>query len=207
MIIVSAPSGTGKTEVIKQTIKSKENRKSIIRIGVSWTTRSPRPEEIDGVHYHFKSREEFIKKRDAGGFLEWEENFGNLYGTPIEEENDRELVILDIDSRGAEKIKQRRPRVRRVFLLPPSYQELERRLRGRKGDSEESITLRLAKAVEEIRVVENYDCWIVNRDIEESARKLFGVLLSFHFNATSLPRSYRNMAELERIRSTFPVHA
>ncbi|MFH0839104.1 MAG: guanylate kinase [Candidatus Omnitrophota bacterium] len=152
LIIVSAPSGSGKTTVIQRLLKKD---KTLIK-SVSATTRAPRRGEEDGVDYHFISREEFKKRIQKGYFLEWEEVFGNYYGTPhrpIQKAlKEKRNVVLDLDVKGALKVKKRlQPNVLLIFLEPPSLAILRERLKGRSSDSHAEIRKRLALAAWEMK--------------------------------------------------------
>jgi len=165
VIVVSAPSGAGKTSVVDRVLAEMPD----ILFSVSHTTRHPRGQERDGVQYHFVTRDEFVALRDAGGLLEWAEVHGNLYGTGMAEvEKARALgqdLLLDLDVQGAEQVRRRIPEAVTVFVLPPSFDVLERRLRGRGEDDEETIRRRLAAAGREIDAFEKYDYAVVNDDL------------------------------------------
>jgi guanylate kinase len=164
--VISAPSGTGKTSVCRQVIA----RDPQIELSVSHTTRRPRPEERDGVDYHFVSREEFHALVDRDAFAEYAEYGGNLYGTswssldaPLERGRD---LLLEIEVQGARQLRARRDDARFVFLLPPSMEELERRLRGRGTDDEAAVERRLEIVVSELRAVHVFDYAVVNDALE-----------------------------------------
>ena len=155
--IIAGPSGVGKGSVIKKVFES--GRK--LYFSVSATTRAPRPGERDGVDYHFISYEQFQSWIAEGAFLEHAEFVGNCYGTPkryVDEAMDRgEDVILDIEVQGAEQIHRLRPEAVRIFLAPPSWAELRRRLTGRGTESEEKVEKRLQRSREEFQVAREYD--------------------------------------------------
>jgi guanylate kinase len=164
--VISAPSGTGKTTVCGRVIE----RDPQIELSVSHTTRRPRPEERDGVDYHFVSREEFRALVDRDAFVEHAEYGGNLYGTswsslddPLERGRD---LLLEIEVQGARQLRARRGDARFVFLLPPSMEELERRLRGRGTDDEAAVERRLEIVVSELRAVHVFDYAVVNDELE-----------------------------------------
>ena len=166
-LVISAPSGTGKTTLIKRL------RKEFPTFGysVSCTTRAPRDGEVDGRDYHFLSRERFVELRDQGHFAEWAEVHGNFYGTPLPPVREMlakgQDILFDIDVQGAAQLRKNMPDARFLFILPPSVEELERRLRGRGLDSEEVILRRLANARAEMQEAPHYDALIVNDDLEE----------------------------------------
>jgi len=174
MLILSAPSGAGKTTLTRE-ILAAEGEKCCLSI--SATTRPPRSYEIDGQDYFFLSREAFVEQRQAGALLESAEVFGHLYGTPKMAVEDSLTagrdVLFDIDWQGARQLAENSPGdAVRVFILPPSREELEARLKGRASDSAEAVTRRLAGASEEIRHWNEADYVIINDDIQESLRSL-----------------------------------
>ena len=164
LYIVSAPSGAGKTSLVKALIDLEPQ----IRVSVSHTTRAMRPGEVNGVNYHFVEREEFVKMIEHGDFLERAEVFGNLYGTSqshlqqtLDEGHD---LILEIDWQGAEQVRQLMPQARSIFILPPSQQALRERLDNRGQDSDEIIDGRMREAVSEMSHYVDYDYLIINDD-------------------------------------------
>lgn len=172
LIIVSAPSGCGKSTVLQCLMKQRDK----LRFSVSATTRSPRAGEVDGREYFFVSREKFAEMVEQGEFLEHAEYVGNCYGTPkaavdatLAEGYD---VYLDIDVQGAMQIKAQRPETLMIFLMPPSLEELERRLVARGTDSAEVIRGRLEQAQEEIRLREQFDYTVVNDSVERAANEI-----------------------------------
>ena len=176
VIVVSAPSGAGKTTVLARVLRDLGG----IRFSVSHTTRAPRGAERDGVEYHFVNRGAFLKLREGGALLEWAEVHGNLYGTGIAEiERARAAgvdILLDLDVQGAEQVRQRIKDAVTVFVLPPSYDVLEARLRGRGQDDEAAIRRRLAAAGREIGAFEKYDYAIVNEDLDASVEELKSIV-------------------------------
>ena len=151
-----------------------------IVLSVSATTRHARPQELDGQHYRFLSKEDFLAKMIAGEFLEWAEVYGNYYGTLHDQVQKRldagKDVILEIDTQGATQIRSACPDAIFVFLLPPSYGELHRRICCRAADSAENIKLRLSKAEYEMSLADGYDYHIVNNTVEQAAAELLAVL-------------------------------
>ena len=172
LYVISAPSGAGKTSLVRRLTETDP----LIRVSVSTTTRPPRPGEVDGVNYHFTDAETFRKQIEAGDFLEWAEVFGNFYGTRksqveqlLEEGFD---VILEIDWQGARQIRQLMPDTQSIFILPPSLEELERRLTGRGTDAPEVIARRLSEAREEMRHYLEFDYVVINDDFETAFEEL-----------------------------------
>jgi len=176
VFVISAPSGTGKTTLIREILK----RVPGLTYSVSYTTRPPRPGEVDGVDYRFVTREQFLEMVKKGEFLEWAEVHGDLYGTPKgalspPAGND---VILDIDPQGARQVKELKPDAVLIFLLPPSLEELERRLRERKKDPEEAIRQRLINAKKELEQIGLYDYTVVNDEVEKALQYLSAIILA-----------------------------
>jgi len=174
LIVISAPSGTGKGAILNE-FNSKYFDDKII-YSVSATTRSPRPGEEEGVNYYYISKDEFKSKIAAGGFLEYAEFCDNFYGTPKDAvmnalENGID-VILEIETVGARKVKKNYPEAVMVFVLPPSMEELRKRLTGRGTETEESITKRLEAAESELTLASEYDYVIVNDVVEDAAFEL-----------------------------------
>lgn len=174
IFVISAPSGCGKTTLLKKLLKEKNLR---LVHSISMTSRPPREDETDGVDYYFTSRKAFEEKMKGGGFLEWEENFGNLYGTPkefIEETiSAGKNILLSIDVKGATNIRKRYPgRAVLIFILPPSMEALEERLRKRKTDDSYIISSRLKIARDEMEYKDRYDYSIVNDNLDRAYRKL-----------------------------------
>jgi guanylate kinase len=174
--VVSAPSGTGKTTVCRAVV----SRDPEIVFSVSHTTRAPRAGERDGVDYHFVSRQEFLRLVEADAFLEHAEYRAQLYGTswaaletPLRAGRD---VLLEIEVQGARQVRLRRPDARFVFLLPPSLEILEQRLRGRGTESEELIARRLAVARQELGEVQRYDYVVVNDELERAIESLLRIV-------------------------------
>ncbi len=178
LFVISAPSGAGKTTLCKRICESIEG----LRFSVSFTTRKPRDGEIDGVHYFFIDEDEFRSMVSDGEFIEWAEVHGNFYGTSkkhiegmISEGID---VLLDIDVQGARQIRDNVPDCITIFVLPPSIDELRKRLIGRMSDSEETIAKRLKKATEEISEYKSYDYVILNDVFETALKELESIIIS-----------------------------
>ncbi len=178
LFVVSAPSGAGKTTLCRRLCEVLPD----IRHSVSFTTRKIRPGEIDGVHYVFIDEEEFRSMINAGEFLEWATVHGNFYGTPrskiIESIESGIDVVLDIDVQGARQIKEKYPDSKLIFILPPSMDELLKRLKGRMTDSKEVIRERMKKAKDEIIEYKNYDYVIVNDIFENALEELKSIVIA-----------------------------
>lgn len=178
LFVISAPSGSGKTTLVQKLIRSFSD----LRFSVSYTTRGPRGAERDGVDYHFVTRDEFQEKIRKAEFLEWAEVHGNLYGTSkVETERIRaggQDILLDVDVQGADQVRKAEPEAVTMFVMPPSFQVLEERLRGRKQDSPEVIEGRLAGARREIDRYRDYHYVLVNDGIEETAELLKSIVLA-----------------------------
>ena len=175
LYIVSAPSGAGKTSLVKALIDTQPS----IRVSVSHTTRAMRPGESDGVNYHFVDRATFIGMIEHGDFLEQAEVFGNLYGTSqshlqqtLDEGHD---LILEIDWQGAEQVRRLMPQARSIFILPPSQQALRQRLTNRGTDSDEIIEGRMREAVSEMSHYVEYDYLIINDDFAQALEDIKAV--------------------------------
>jgi guanylate kinase len=178
LFVLSAPSGAGKTTLCNRVMRALDN----IVYSVSHTTRPIRDGEVDGRDYHFVSVERFMSMVDSGEFLEWAEVHGNFYGTSVaavrtEMEFGRD-VILDIDVQGAARIRRDFPDAVTVFIMPPSMEELEKRLRGRGTDSEDVIAGRMENAAKEIRRVREYDFTIINDDLDRAASELVSIFVA-----------------------------
>ncbi len=176
LFVVSAPAGCGKDTILEQVLAKTEN----VGYSVSATTRAPRPGEVDGVHYHFHTRESFEKMIEENAVLEYTEYIGNYYGTPRKAVEDMlaegKDVILKIEVEGAMNIKRLFPECCLVFILPPSMAELERRLRKRGTEDEETILRRTAQAKNEIDAASGYDYFVVNDALEDAVDDLIAVI-------------------------------
>ncbi|MGB1254791.1 MAG: guanylate kinase [Thiolinea sp.] len=173
LYIVSAPSGAGKTSLLN----ALRGRLKYVMVSLSHTTRAPRPGEKDGWHYQFVSAEVFRREVDKGNFLEYAEVFGNYYGTSklaVDELlNAGKDVILEIDWQGARQVREKRKDIISIFILPPSLEALEERLRSRKQDDEATIQRRMQEARSEMSHYPEYDYLLFNDDFEDALDKLF----------------------------------
>lgn len=175
LIVISGASGVGKGTVVKAMMAQRED----LYFSVSATTRPPRPGEVDGKDYYFVTREEFEKMIARGEMLEYDEHAQNYYGTPkaqIEEKRSRGHVLLDIEPNGAKNVKKNYPEAVLIFVMPPSVEELERRLRGRNDTPEDQIRLRMERAVWEMEQRVWYDYVVVNDDAQRCAREILEII-------------------------------
>lgn len=177
VFIVSAPAGTGKTTLTQMLV----DEFPCVVESVSFTTRQPREDEKDGVHYRFITREEFTQKIDEGEFLEYADIYGDLYGTSrkwVEKRLDQgKHVVLVIDTQGALKLKERYPATY-IFIIPPSFEELRRRLLERRTESDAVIEKRLEWARNEVEKSHEYDYRLVNNDLETAYEVLKGIVIA-----------------------------
>ncbi|MCG7542401.1 guanylate kinase [Pseudoalteromonas sp. OF7H-1] len=178
LFILSAPSGAGKSSLIKALLEKHDD----IKVSVSHTTRTPRPGEENGVHYHFVSVDEFKQLIDKGDFFEWAQVFENYYGTSKQAIEDQLAagidVFLDIDWQGARQVRGLMPEVKTIFILPPSTAELEKRLNGRGQDSQEVIAGRMAEAKSESSHYNEFDYILVNDDFEQARGELEHIVIA-----------------------------
>ena len=176
LIVLSGPSGAGKSTVVKKLMQQRGN----IHFSVSYTTRAPRNEDIDGVTYNFVDRAEFERMIANNEFLEYAEYSGNYYGTSLKVIEEKQAagidVLLDIEVQGAANVRSKCPDAVLVFTVPPSYQELERRLRGRNTDDEQTICKRLSRALEEVREINMYDYLVVNDQVDNAVAELDAIM-------------------------------
>ena len=183
LIILTGPSGVGKGTLMNEIL----NRYPELHYSVSATTRSPRPGEINGKNYNFISRSQFEQLVTQGEFLEWAEFAGNCYGTPREAVFNQiqagKLVLLEIELAGARQIRNTFPSALSIFILPPSFAELEKRIRGRGQDSEEAISRRLQRAEEEIAAANEFDLKIINDDFEKALNEIEKAIFGADFLA------------------------
>lgn len=179
LFIISAPSGTGKTTILKKVMAQLPG----LAFSVSHTTRAPRPGEQDGTDYHFVDRDTFQAMQARGVFLEWAEVHGNLYGTSKELVDEHLAagtdIILDIDVQGARQIREKNThQAVFLFIVPPSLEELEKRLAGRNTDSAETITLRMNNARRELADADLYNYVIVNDTVDEAVNVMRSIIIA-----------------------------
>jgi guanylate kinase len=210
LFILSGPSGSGKTSLIRALLASGELDR--LAFSVSHTTRSPRSGEVDGGDYHFVSRQKFEEMTVADRFLEWARVHDHFYGTSLDEVLPRLEsgvdVLLDIDVQGARQVLDARRSglergdVHGIFVMPPTYDDLRRRLLGRNLDAEEAIGRRLTVALQEIQAFGNYEYVIVNRDIGAASRVLASIILEKRHRQERMRDQVKVVLEgFERIRT------
>ena len=178
--IICGPSGVGKGTVVARLMASDPT----LYFSVSATTREPRPGEVDGKHYHFLTREQFSEWVKDDQFLEYAEFVGNSYGTPrrfidkaMEQGRD---VILDIEIQGAEQVHQKRPDAVRIFIAPPSWDELERRLIGRGTEDMDKVRSRLQRGKEEFLVAKDFDYFVINDTVDRAVEEISAIMCAEH---------------------------
>jgi guanylate kinase len=197
LFIVSAPSGTGKTTLVEKLVQMLPN----LRMSRSYTSRPARTGERDGVDYHFISREDFQRRINASEFLEWADVFGNYYGTALADVDrivaDGQDVVLVIDVQGARQVKARGVDHTAIFVMPPSFEVLEKRLRGRSKDSEEQMQRRLDTARGEASSYVDYDYVVVNDELQPTVVRLQEII------AAERSRTHRMKLIAEQIIETF----
>ncbi len=178
--IISGPSGVGKSTVLSALLEKRPN----VYFSVSATTRDPRPGELDGIHYHFMDVDSFRKWIAMDQFLEYAEYVGNFYGTPkrfVDEAMEQgKDVILDIEVQGAIQVTSKRPDTVRIFIAPPSWSELERRLTERGTDSKDKIQKRLLRAKVEFQTAHTYDYFVINDTVENAVKELDAIMTAEH---------------------------
>lgn len=180
LIVISGPSGAGKSTVVFKAIEGRED----VCFSTSVTTRKPRPGEVDGREYFFVDLDRFKEMVENDELLEHAEYVANSYGTPrayVEEKLDAGInVLLDIEVQGARQIHEKKPDAVMIFIVPPSLEELERRLKGRGTDTERAIEARLIRARQEYQEADFYDYLIVNDDADKAAKELSAIILAEH---------------------------
>ncbi len=175
LVVISGPSGAGKGSIYRQVIDRTGMKRS-----VSVTTRQPRPGEVDGVDYYFRTEEQYQQMIAAGEFLETAAVYRNYYGTPkapvFENLDNGYDVLFEVDVHGARSIKKQYPDAVEIFIMPPSFEELENRLRGRGTESESSLRTRLSSAMNELGKYERFDYIVFNDDLEEAVEKVIAII-------------------------------
>tara|TARA_B100001750_G_scaffold242163_1_gene255089 strand:- start:707 stop:1327 length:621 start_codon:yes stop_codon:yes gene_type:complete len=196
LIVISAPSGTGKTTIVKELMLKNQN----IKASISYTTRNIRPNETNGLDYVFVTLQTFESMIIQNMFLEFAQVFGHYYGTPTKETlealSQGQTIILEIDWQGAKQIRLKRPHSISIFLLPPSKEELKKRLTNRATDSSEEIELRFQEAIKDIEQYSHFDRVIINKNIESTCDEI----LSF-VNNRNVSEPATNEEALTVIRS------
>lgn len=180
LIVVSGPSGTGKGTVCGELLDSTPE----LAYSISATTRAPRAGEVDGKNYYFLTKERFEELIAEGGFLEYANVYGNYYGTPLVKIQERlaegDDILLEIDTQGALEVMKKCPDGLFIFLLPPSLGELERRIRGRGSETEESLKKRLGNAKAEIAIGEKYKYVVVNDTVKKAVARIKSIIVAEH---------------------------
>ena len=170
LFVITGPSGVGKGTIVSRLLSIYKK----VWLSVSSTTRKPRAGEIHGEHYFFTAREDFNQLIASGGFLEWAEFAGNFYGTPVDAVQTKikegRTVLLEIELEGARQVKKSYENAFMIFIAPPDFNELEKRIRGRATDSEMSIKKRLERAQEELKAKEEFDAIVINNDLEKAVK-------------------------------------
>ena len=175
LFVISGASGVGKGTILKAVMGKRED----LFFSVSATTRDPRPGEVDGVHYYFVTKERFEEMIAAGEFLEYDAHAKNYYGTPraqAQEKQQHGHVLLDIEPKGAEQVKKAMPEAVLIFIMPPSVEELEKRLRGRGDTPEDQIIIRMDRANWEMDQRSWYDYVVVNDSVERCAEEILNII-------------------------------
>lgn len=184
LVVLSGPSGVGKGTVVARAMQARSPAARRLRRSVSVTTRSPRPEEREGEDYFFRSEVEFQRMAEAGELLEWATYLDHSYGTPREwvegQLEDGYDVVLEIEVQGAMQVRERRPEAVLIYMLPPSWRALRRRLAHRRSESEEVQQRRLEVARREVNLIPRYDYWICNDRVAPAARRFLAILEAEH---------------------------
>lgn len=179
LFIISGPSGAGKGTICERLVNETK-----VEVSVSMTTRGPRTGEVDGKNYYFTTKEDFLKKIEEDGFLEYAEVYGNYYGTPkakVEEKLAAGIdVVLEIDIQGALNVKEAYPNGIFIFILPPSMAILRKRLTGRGTETEDAINLRLSQTLKEISYIDKYDYCVVNGELDEAVARVKAIVMAEH---------------------------
>lgn len=193
LFVISAPSGAGKTSLVHALLATNPQ----IDLSVSYTTREPRKGEVDGVAYHFVSRETFIEMSGRGEFLESAEVYGNFYGTSqnwIAQENAKDRdILLEIDWQGAQQVRQQFAECVSIFILPPSIAALEQRLTGRGTDHSDVIKQRMAAASNDVAHVAEFDYVIINDNLNEALKEFNAIVLAARLRGTKQLARHQNL--------------
>ncbi|MBO1519903.1 guanylate kinase [Oceanisphaera pacifica] len=196
LFIISSPSGAGKSSLI-QALLARPSADGQLQVSVSHTTRGVRPGEENGIHYHFVSQNEFKVLIERGAFYEWAQVFDNYYGTSrewIDEQLAKGIdILLDIDWQGARQIREQSPSAKSIFILPPSREELERRLNARQQDSADVIRCRMDKAVSEMSHYNEYDYLLVNDNFDQALNRLSAIIEAERANTGKQAIRYQNL--------------
>lgn len=183
LIVLSGPSGVGKGTILKEFVNDEDLK---LAYSVSMTTRKQRPGEVDGVNYYFVSREKFEQARNNGELLESAEFVGNYYGTPVKEverlRNEGKNVLLEIEVQGCQQVREKVPDALTIFIVPPSMEDLEKRIRGRNTEPEEIVQERLAKASKEMELIGQYK-YVVCNDDPKLAADIIRVIIKRYMKA------------------------
>ena len=198
LIVISSPSGTGKTTICKKLLEFDKN----LHLSISVTTRKKRQNEVDGVDYFFKSKDDFFQLKSSNSFIETARVFENYYGTlkseVLDKLSDGKDVIIDIDWQGTRQIHNKmKEKLVKIFLLPPSLKELERRLSNRASDTKKEINFRMSKADKEIKHYEEYDYVLVNSDLNDTFNKILKIIDTERlkiFRQTSIKKFVSNLS-------------
>lgn len=181
LVVISGPSGVGKGTVRRALFNMPKHN---LVYSVSMTTRQKRPGEVDGIDYYFVDKEEFLKRKETGKFLETAEFVGNFYGTPLDKVNEQldkgNEVVLEIEVDGAQQVKKKMPDCVMIFIVPPGKQALYDRLKRRGTESEEVISERIAKANREFKLAHLYDYIVVNDEVNNAADRIMAIIRAEH---------------------------
>ena len=176
LYVISGPSGAGKGTIVSELMK----RDDRLALSISCTTRYQREGEIDGVHYYFIDKERFQAMIEEGDFLEYAQVFDNFYGTPMSKVEEKRSAgyddILEIDVQGALQVKKKAEDAKLIFILPPSFEVLRKRLTGRNTETPEQVEKRLAKAEKEMSLKDRYDYSVVNDDLETAVEEVYDII-------------------------------
>lgn len=199
LFIISGPSAVGKGTICKELARA-----GLASLSISMTTRKPRIGEIDGKDYYFVSEEEFLKKIKEDAFLEYANVFGNYYGTPkdmvIKRLKQGYNVILEIDVQGGLQVKSRMPNAHLIFILPPTMKELENRIIGRGTDGDSQIRKRLDGAINEIKLIGEYDYMVFNDDLDKTIEDIKAIIKAMNFRVPDRVKKIINKFEMEMER-------